>query len=81
MENSLTIDASTALHTCESKSLNCSPDEEDKRRLCTGVYDAREEMKSVCEEIALSCMDMTSIAIANEVVASIGAKYDALSKL
>jgi hypothetical protein len=80
-ENNLTIDASLALHTCITKSVNLSPDDDDRSRKCEGILDAREEMKSLCEQKALSNMDMTSIAIANEVVDLTGAKYDELSKL
>ena len=74
-DNKITVDASGATHTCQP-SLNTSPDEEDRCRPCARVTDARQEMRTLCEEIALSDLDKTSIAIANEVVAQTVMKYE-----
>ena len=44
------------------------------------MYNAKEEMKLLCERIALSDFTKTSIGIANEVGGAMGTKYDELSE-
>lgn len=75
----LLVDTSSTVHTCQPKATG-SPDEDDRLLLCHGVHDAREQMKALCEEIALSQLNKTSIAIANEVLATTALKYEEQSE-
>lgn len=78
-DQKLLVDTSNTVHTCQPKA-NASPDEDDRLRLCHGVHDAREQMRALCEEIALSQLNKTSIAIANEVLTTTALKYEEQSE-
>ena len=75
------MDASSCTHTCQVKADGSSPNEEERcLPSCDRVHDARGEMRTLCEDLALSELDKTSITIANEVVAVTAMKYEAQSK-
>ena len=78
-EVKLLIDSSQAVHICQPQT-GSSPEEDMFSRSSHRVYDARGEMKTLCEQRALSEMEKTSINISNEIVSETATKYGDIRK-
>jgi hypothetical protein len=75
------VNASRAVHTCQPPSTGSSPvDNENSSLACHGVHDAKNEMKTLCEEFALAEYSKSSIALADKVLSITAKKYEDLSK-
>jgi hypothetical protein len=77
-EQKISIDASDANHICQRPVTKPSSpqDVENESLICARVLDARDEMKSLCEKMALADRPKSAVVIANEVINTTAQKYE-----